>query len=567
MEQVNEIAQDKNAYHDSIVLDLLLLKNHEIPYVYQPKQSNHNDKMNPKIINEDDYSKKPTSKCNSERPNISHYSSNDNNVLSQRDVANLPNNHNIYIDEISKDKLKRLYCDDLNDHVVREKFLNAIQEKFWFLHSGKIDDEHLNNFIQQNEQYNDSFIKKSLKFIAFEVYSSKSLVSSKIVLDILLEENKGKTANFKKAVVEKILRLFLKIENFVEDFIPKKLLVSPSNYEKLSLYQILSNLKESRNNFQETPNRCVSIMNGIIFGTFLDTLALISLVYTDQMNWNYRKLSLNSLPLFYQFNWTTSLSLYFVYFYLFIQSSLIILYISIKKKYEYVIEKIGLVFISLLSSGLFIVSIIGLFSYMNCEPSHNIDSYYVFKHEELMCFSIPHIIIYYTAVGIFSIYFLLVLFFFPFIFKASSNFDSNYNVDLVGQVFYCMIFVFIPDDYFNLKLVLSAIICAFLCVFWVHNSIKSRKRKINYKTTEYFIATLVYLLSLGIYNFEVSNIGFLILAVVIIVDFLVNFLLLCQTLLQKVRQRTNSNSNLARECGSFKERGDKTVLEEKKGDN
>lgn len=224
----------------------------------------------------------------------------------------------------------------------------------------------------------------------------------------------------------------------------------------------------------------------------------------------------------------------------FILSSLTCLLLIKKRIFNHKIIKFANGVLAILSSGAFIETVIGLFSFMNCEYIDN-KGYYVFQNDEIKCFSPAHIIIFITSLVFFIIYFMFVLFFYPFIFKAYSNYDSNFNFDINAKLFYCMIFVFIPQNLLNLKLIMSLFICAFLFIFWVKISIKHRKRKINSKTVEYFISTLIYLSSLAFYNFGFNHAGFWILVVIVCIIFFANILLFIKNLIQNWRNVESNN--------------------------
>ncbi|OMJ87397.1 hypothetical protein SteCoe_10905 [Stentor coeruleus] len=540
--QDHKIKLDENSSHDSAVLNFLLLNNnknlnkivplniHSPPILYDQDLNKKTFKDNTRlfdtsrvqVINDDQYL--------------------ENNVKfvqrseTERSYTN-NNYHNIFIDSISKDMLKEIFCDKTSELISEDFFLRIVKEKFGCLDESSFETDHLNYFHMFPIQFDDLFIQKTINFLAKSLHSNNSEASCKNVLNTLLKEKQDIVSTIKKAIVEKLLIMVLKIENLVEFFIPYNIFNSEFSSNDINLYEMLRKLKEKRGEkYPEIIDKCILVLNGILLGNFFDTYAIASLALTDQLNWLNSKASFCVIPLFINYNWIISLVVHFSFCIVFILCSLTCLLLIKKRLFNNTIVKFVNGIVVVLSSGAFIEMVIGLLSFMNCEYIDN-KGFYVLQNDKLKCFSPAHIIIFITALVLFIVYFLFVLFFYPFIFKAYSNFDNHFNFDISAQVFYCMIFVFIPQNYLNLKMIMSLLICAFLCIFWVNNTIKRDKRKINYKTVEYFIGTLIYLLSLAFYNFEANYVGFWILVVIICGNFFVNILLFIKSLFQNAMSR------------------------------
>lgn len=194
------------------------------------------------------------------------------------------------------------------------------------------------------------------------------------------------------------------------------------------------------------------------------------------------------------------------------------------------------------STGIFIETIIGLFSVMKCEFTSGI-GYHMFRNQELLCFSNTHTGLFVVAIVIFVFYYLFVLFFYPFISKAHSKYDSHFNFDINGQLFYCMVFVFIPQKYVNVRLFMSLLICAFLCVFWVQDACNNNERRVTTKAIEYSLITFIYFCSLIFYNFGINFVGFWVLIGAICFGVIINLLKCLMSIYDRRRYRLVSNSN------------------------
>lgn len=436
--------------------------------------------------------------------------------------------------------LKNRFCIEENE-VDELKFIDVIK-----LYWEDISDDNLRQCHNFPVLFDELFIEKTLCFIANQK-TRCSVQIFKEVLRILLNKldtpkmseapqipevpqitEEPKIIKGIKILSEGILKGAIIFENVLIDtfFIPSDCLNPIYNNEDNTLYKKLMTINEKKKNKtdQTIISLCTTGLNYIFLGGFIDIFSLASLATIEEMQFINEKITFNAFPLISHLNIKASVTLFFAITFVLIVFPFVSLCFFKYKKYKDIIKKINLIIFLFLCNGAFIEILIALFSYINCEYTEG-TGYRIIKNGELECFSNFHIVSLALASILFITYYPFVLFFYPFIAKAYWNAEFHFNFEINGKVLYCIIYVFISNNYYNLKLVLSFFISVFLLIFWIFDAINYKYKKINQKTAEYSIIVLIYIISLILYNLGFLGPKFIILCLVVLLNFMINSLI------------------------------------------